>query len=96
MVNALSTKLEVRVCRGGIEYAIRFADGELASPLTEVCSAPDARTGTSLRFWPDTTYFDSPLIEVARLKQVLRAKAAVCANLRGSLDDQINGEQGMW
>jgi topoisomerase-4 subunit B len=96
VVNALSKKLEVRVCRSGIEYAIGFADGELTSPLTEVGGAPDNRTGTSLRFWPDERYFDLPLIAIPTLKQVLRAKAVLCPNLRGSLDDQINGEQVMW
>jgi len=96
VVNALSKRLEVRVWRSGIEYAIGFADGEPTSPLTEVGGAPDNRRGTSLRFWPDERYFDLPLIAVPTLKQVLRAKAVLCPSLRGSLDDQINGEKSIW
>jgi len=73
-----------------------IADGELTSPLTEVGGAPDNRRGTSLRFWPDERYFDLPLIAVPTLKQVLRAKAVLCPSVRGSLDDQINGEKLIW
>jgi topoisomerase-4 subunit B len=96
VVNALSKKLEVRVSRGGSEYAIAFADGVLASKLKEVGNVPKSRTGTTLRFWPDAKYFDSPMISIPRLKQVLRAKAAQCPNLRVSMEDQINGEQVVW
>ncbi len=96
VVNALSKKLEVRVCRGGREYAIGFTGGELASKLKEIGNAPTNRTGTTLRFWPDEKYFDSPLISIPHLKQALHAKALLCPNLRGRLDDQINGEQVFW
>jgi len=96
VVNALSKKLEVRVCRGGSEYAIGFADGDLASKLKEIGNVPKSRSGTTVRFWPDEKYFDSPKISMPRLKQVLRAKAVLCPNLRVSLDDQVNGEQVVW
>jgi topoisomerase-4 subunit B len=96
VVNALSKKLEVRVCRGGAEYMMSFRDGDKATPLKEVGTVPKARTGTTVRFWPDEKYFDSPKFNVPRLKQVLRAKAVLCPNLRVSLDDQINGEQIVW
>jgi topoisomerase-4 subunit B len=96
VVNALSKKLEVRVCRGGSEYAIGFADGELAPKLKEVGNVPKNRTGTTLRFWPNEKYFDSPMFSIPHLNQVLRAKAALCPNLRVSLDDQINGKQVVW
>ena len=96
VVNALSKKLEVRVSRGGSEYAIGFANGDLDSKLKEIGSVPKNRTGTTVRFWPDEKYFDSPKISMPRLKQVLRAKAVLCPNLRVSLDDQINGEQVVW
>jgi topoisomerase IV subunit B len=36
------------------------------------------------------------VISIPRLKQVLRAKAVLCPNLCGSLDDQINDEQLVW
>jgi topoisomerase-4 subunit B len=96
VVNALSKKLEVRVRRGGAEFAMDFANGEKASKLKEVGTVPKNQTGTTVRFWADEKYFDTPKFNVPRLKQVLRAKAVLCPNLRVSLDDQINGEQTVW
>ena len=96
VVNALSKKLEVRVQRGGAEYAMEFAGGEKVNKLKEIGPAPKSRSGTSVRFWPDEKYFDSAKFSVPKLKQVLRAKAVLCPNLRVSLDDQINGEQTVW
>src|SRR5579859_2833142 len=46
VVNALSRKLEVRVCRGGAEYAMSFAGGDKKSALREVGSVPKSRSGT--------------------------------------------------
>ncbi|MGQ0529466.1 MAG: DNA topoisomerase IV subunit B [Panacagrimonas sp.] len=96
VVNALSSKLEVRVCRGAVEYAMEFRDGNKHSALSPAGQVPKSRTGTSVRFWPDPKYFDSPKFSVPRLKQILRAKAVLCPNLRVSLDDQINNEQLVW
>ncbi|MDB5967649.1 MAG: topoisomerase subunit [Hydrocarboniphaga sp.] len=96
VVNALSKKLEVRVARGGTEYAIDFADGYKTIDLRPIGAVPKSRNGTSVRFWPDEKYFDSSKISVLRLKQVLRAKAVLCPNLRVSLDDQVANEQTVW
>ena len=96
VVNALSNKLEVRVCQGGSEHAIEFKDGVLSSPLKVVGSVPKNRTGTAVRFWADPKYFDSPKFSLPRLKQVLRAKAVLCPNLKVTLDDQINKEKLVW
>ncbi len=96
VVNALSTRLEVNIWRGGSEYHMRFEHGERASELQVVGPAPKSRSGTQLRFWPDPKYFDSPRFSVPRLKQVLRAKAVLCPNLKVVLDDQIAGERTEW
>jgi DNA topoisomerase IV subunit B (EC 5.99.1.3) len=96
VVNALSTRLEVRVQRGGEEHAMAFAGGEVSEPLARVGDCARSRSGTTLRFWPDPRYFDSPKFSVPRLKQILRAKAVLCPNLRVAFDDQINGEQTVW
>lgn len=96
VVNALSSRLEVRVCRGGIEYQMDFKDGERASKLKEIGTVAKNRTGTTVRFWPDAKYFDSAKFAIPRLKQVLRAKAVLCPNLHVTLDDQISKEQSEW
>ncbi len=96
VVNALSSKLEVRVFRGGQEHLIEFRDGERSQPLKVVGPVAKSRSGTTVRFWPDGKYFDSPKFALPRLKQVLRAKAVLCPNLKVTLDDRINGEQLVW
>jgi topoisomerase-4 subunit B len=60
VVNALSSHLEVRVKRNGREYQMTFAGGDKTSELQEIGNAPRRATGTTVRFWPDPRYFDSP------------------------------------
>ena len=96
VVNALSTRLEVRVKRGGTEYQIDFADGEKAAELRPIGTVPKSHSGTTVRFWPDAKYFDVAKFAIPRLRQVLRAKAVLCPNLKVTLDDQINKEQQVW
>ena len=96
VVNALSNKLEVRIWRGGAEYEMYFADGNRASDLVQVGPAAKSRSGTFIRFWPDPKYFDNAKFAMARLKQILRAKAVLCPNLKVTLDDQIGSEKHVW
>jgi topoisomerase-4 subunit B len=97
VVNALSTRLEVRVCRDGTEYLIVFKDGEVAEKLKPVGTVARNRRGTTVRFWADPKYFDSPKFSMPRLKQVLRAKAVLCPNLKVTLIDHTHGgEQTVW
>ena len=96
VVNALSKHLEVWVRRGGKEYNMAFAGGETASGLEEIGKVGKQNTGTTLRFWPDTKYFDSPKISLPRLKHVLRAKAVLCPGLEVRLKDEASGEKLEW
>ena len=81
VVNALSKNLEVWIRRGGKEYNMSFAGGRKRGKLEEVGKVGKANTGTTIRFWPDPQYFDSPKISVSRLKHALRAKAVLCPGL---------------
>ncbi|MBA1259446.1 DNA topoisomerase IV subunit B [Pseudomonas oryzihabitans] len=96
VVNALSTRVEVRVKREGNEYAMAFADGFKASELVVVGSVGKRNTGTSVHFWPDPKYFDSPKFSVSRLKHVLKAKAVLCPGLAVSFFDEASGERSEW
>ncbi|KIZ49487.1 DNA topoisomerase IV subunit B [Pseudomonas oryzihabitans] len=96
VVNALSTRVEVRVKRDGNEYAMAFADGFKASELAVVGSVGKRNTGTSVHFWPDPKYFDSPKFSVSRLKHVLKAKAVLCPGLAVSFLDEASGERSEW
>ncbi|MAL92165.1 MAG: DNA topoisomerase IV subunit B, partial [Pseudomonas sp.] len=75
VVNALSTRVEVTVKRDGNEYRMSFADGFKATDLEVIGSVGKRNTGTSVRFWADPKYFDSPKFSISRLKHVLKAKA---------------------
>ena len=82
VVNALSKQLDVRVRRDGKEYTISFRNGDKKDELKQTGNVGKNNTGTSLRFWPDPKYFDSPTFSVTRLKHILRAKAVLCPGLR--------------
>ena len=86
VVNALSKKLEVWVKRGGKEWHMSFADGQKTSELKPTGSARG--TGTTVHFWPDEKFFDSPKFHVPRLKHVLRAKAVLCPGLKITFKDE--------
>jgi topoisomerase-4 subunit B len=82
VVNALSKKLQVWVRRDGNEHSMWFADGKKKSELKVVGTVGKRNTGTTIRFWPDETFFDSPKFSVPRLKHVMRAKAVLSPKLR--------------
>jgi topoisomerase-4 subunit B len=82
VVNALSKRLEVRVRRDGNEYFMAFGDGKKKQELKIVGQVGKRNTGTTIRFWPDEKFFDTPKINVPRLKHVMRAKAVLAPGLR--------------
>jgi topoisomerase-4 subunit B len=96
VVNALSSRLEVFVKRGGEEFHMAFADGERISALTPVGTVGRKNTGTRVRFWPDPKYFDSPKFNLRSLRHVLRAKAVLCPGLTVRLFDAASGERDEW
>ncbi|HEX3125771.1 MAG TPA: DNA topoisomerase IV subunit B, partial [Thermoanaerobaculia bacterium] len=82
VVNALSKRLEVWVKRDGKEHHMAFANGNKVSNLKVVNTVGQRNTGTTVRFWPDPSFFDSPKFTIPKLKHVLRAKAVLCPALR--------------
>ncbi len=92
VVNALSTHLEVWIRRNGEQHHISFANGEKETDLKVTEKIAKKTTGTTIRFYPDAEYFDSPHFHVARLKRVLRAKAVLCPGLHVSFADDNNPE----
>jgi topoisomerase-4 subunit B len=82
VVNALSEKLQVWVRRDGKEYTMSFADGKKKTNLKVVGTVGKRNTGTTVHFWPDAKYFDSPKFHIGSLKHALRAKAVLCPGLR--------------
>ncbi|MDH3645186.1 MAG: DNA topoisomerase IV subunit B [Gammaproteobacteria bacterium] len=95
VVNALSSHLEVWIRRDGREYNMAFKDGEKASALEIVGKVGKTNTGTTIQFWPNSDYFDSPKFSVARLKHLLRAKAVLCPGLMVRLTE-ASGKKTQW
>jgi topoisomerase-4 subunit B len=96
VVNALSTRVEVTVKRDGNEYRMGFTDGFKASELEIIGTVGKRNTGTSVHFWADPKYFDSPKFSISRLKHVLKAKAVLCPGLHVSFEDKSAGEKVEW
>jgi topoisomerase-4 subunit B len=96
VVNALSKKLEVHIKRNGQLYNMQFAHGDKKSSLKMIEKINKSETGTSVHFWPDEKYFDSPRFLAAKLKYTLRAKAVLCPGLYVSYEDKQTGEKEEW
>jgi topoisomerase IV subunit B len=96
VVNALSKHLETWVRRGGKEYNIAFKNGKVHSKLEVVGDVGKNNTGTTVRFWPDPSYFDAAEVSVSRLKHVLKAKAVLCPGLEMKLTVEKSGETESW
>ena len=96
VVNALSKNLEVWIRRGGKEYNMSFASGKKRGKLEQVGTVGKANTGTTIRFWPDPQYFDSPVFSISRLKHALRAKAVLCPGLTVRLKVEKTKEKFEW
>lgn len=92
VVNALSKNVEVWVKRGGTEYNMSFSNGVKVNDLEEIGSVGKRNTGTTLRFWPDESFFDSPKINATHLCRLLRAKAVLCPGLTITFEDEIKPE----
>jgi topoisomerase IV subunit B len=96
VVNALSRNLEVWIRRGGREHNMSFRGGEKSGELEAVGTVGRNNTGTTIRFWPDEKYFDSPKFSVPRLRHLLRAKAVLCPGLTVTLHQEASGETDTW
>jgi topoisomerase-4 subunit B len=92
VVNALSERLEVEVRRHGKLYRMAFAGGQKTSELEEVGTVGKRNTGTTVHFWPDPQFFDTPKLSVPRLKRALRAKAVLCPDLEITFNHQGHPE----
>ncbi|WP_417595415.1 DNA topoisomerase IV subunit B [Oceanospirillum sp.] len=96
VVNALSTRLEVYVKRGGEQLKVAFAHGDKIEDLEVIGTVGKRNTGTKVHFWPEVSYFDSPKFSVTKLKHNLRAKAVLCPGLHITFWDENTGETTEW
>lgn len=96
VVNALSLELEVLVRREGKVWRMAFNNGHKTGELEAIDTVSTRNTGTTVRFRPDPSYFDSPKFSLPRLRHLLRAKAVLCPGLRIRFRDEISGQSDQW
>lgn len=93
VTNALSTRVEVEVKREGKIHRIDFARGGEDIGEIRVVGDCGRHSGTRVRVWPDTRYFESPRIPQAEIERLLRSKAVLLAGVGVRLDiEQASGQ----
>ena len=96
VVNALSKRTEVTVRRDGQVYQIAFENGDKVSELAVIGQCGKRNTGTSVHFWPDEQFFDSPRFSVSRLVHLLKAKVVLCPGVEILFKDNVNETEQRW
>lgn len=96
VVNALSSRLEIIITRNSTVYRICFENGNKASDLEVIGTAGKKRSGTCLRFYPDTSYFDRKTFSKKVLIHSLKAKAVLCPGLLVTFLDEETNEKIEW
>jgi len=86
VVNALSTRLELTIWRGGQEYFMAFADGVPEAPLKMVGAAP-GKKGTRVTFTPSPATFTMVDFDYATLEHRLRELAFLNSGVNIVLTD---------
>ena len=82
VVNALSTWLEVTICREGKVYQQRYERGKTMYPLKMVGECDPEQTGTKVVFLPDSEVFEETVYDYDILKQRLREMAFLTKGLK--------------
>src|SRR4051794_8224394 len=100
VVNALSSRLDLRIFRRGSEWFMRFHDGVPEAPLAEVGPAPklapgsqrEVMTGTEITFVPSTKTFTKTEFDFTTLEHRLRELAFLNSGVTLLLSDLRGAE----
>ena len=88
VVNALSSRVEVEIDRDGKRHEMTFENGgHTVETLRPTGPAPDDRTGTTIRFWPDGTIFDETTFRSNTLLERFQMMAFLNAGLEITFRD---------
>jgi DNA gyrase subunit B len=97
VVNGLSSRLELRVFRGGAEWFMRFRDSVPEAPLAKIGPAPSRpegsdrtgpATGTEITFMPSRETFTNTEFDFTTLEHRLRELAFLNSGVTLVLNDQ--------
>ena len=91
VVNALSEKLDLKICREGKKYSINFSHGNPESPLKEVGNTEDS--GTEITFLPSKKTFSLTKFDFAKLESRLRELAYLNSGVNIKLIDERGNEE---
>ncbi|MBO0441326.1 DNA topoisomerase IV subunit B [Candidatus Enterococcus ikei] len=92
VVNALSSWLEVRIVRDGVEYMERFENGGRPVGTLKKVGKTNKKNGTSVIFLPDETIFSTIHFSYDTLAERLRESAFLLKGVKISLTDH-RGEE---
>ncbi len=96
VVNALASSLSIHIIRDGQKYHIGFENGMKTEELKPVKKVDKKQSGTSIWFYPDPSYFETPEFSINALKKVLKSKAVLCKRLVTSFFDEKSNEKTTW
>ncbi|MDO9237555.1 MAG: DNA topoisomerase IV subunit B [Aquabacterium sp.] len=97
VTNALSTRLQVMVCRDKQVAQLAFSGGDVIEPVTvRPAVNADRKNGTTVRAWPDAKYFESADLPRAELVHMLRSKAVLMPGVTITLTHEKTGETQTW
>ncbi len=91
VVNALSSRLELTIWRGGKKYQQVYEKGKPLSPLQEVSDT--VNSGTKITFWPDPEIFEETEFSFEILSTRLRELAFLNAGIQIDINDFINDKK---
>ena len=86
VVNALSSKLELEIKRGGSVYVQKYACGKPTTPLKQ--AGKSAKRGTKITFWPDEEIFETIEFNYGVLARRLKELAFLNQGLTIVLSDE--------
>ena len=91
VVNALSEKLDLKICREGKKYYINFCHGNPESPLKEVGSTKES--GTEITFLPSKKTFSLTKFDFTKLESRLRELAYLNSGVNIKLVDERGNQE---
>ncbi|OGL30794.1 DNA gyrase subunit B [Candidatus Saccharibacteria bacterium RIFCSPHIGHO2_12_FULL_41_12] len=91
VVNALSSKLEVKVYRDGKIYYQEYTKGAPITKLKE--TGKTDRTGTEIKFYPDFTILEQTEFNYEIILDRLRHAAYLTKGIKTSLEDERTGDK---
>ena len=97
VVNALSRRVEVEIDREGERHLMSYVDGgQPDQRLHVIGQAPEDRTGTTVRFWPDGSIFEELVFSARTLLERFQMMAFLNKGLEIRMRDLRPDGAGTW